>query len=32
MQGLEVVLVRLASTVASTLAKSVLTPRPGRGW
>ena len=31
MQGLEVVLVRLASTVASTLAKSVLTPRPGAG-
>ncbi|MFL1903995.1 NACHT domain-containing protein [Streptomyces tauricus] len=31
MQGLEVVLVRLASTVASTLAKSLLTPKRGAG-
>jgi hypothetical protein len=31
MQGIEVVLVRLASTVVSALAKSVLTPRPGAG-
>ncbi|MEW2395087.1 NACHT domain-containing protein [Streptomyces sp. NPDC046862] len=31
MQGLEGVLVRLASTVASTLVKSLLTPRPGAG-
>ncbi|CAM5354802.1 NACHT domain-containing protein [Streptomyces aurantiogriseus] len=31
MQGLEVVLVRLASTVASTVMKSVLAPRPGAG-
>ncbi|MEV5440370.1 NACHT domain-containing protein [Streptomyces sp. NPDC052682] len=31
MQGLELVLARLASTVAATLAKSVLAPRPGAG-
>ncbi|WP_149824216.1 NACHT domain-containing protein [Streptomyces tailanensis] len=31
MQGIEVVLARLASTVVSTLAKSVLAPKPGAG-
>ncbi|MFD6288735.1 NACHT domain-containing protein [Streptomyces sp. NPDC060205] len=31
MQGLEMVLVRLASTVASALAKSLLTPKRGAG-
>ncbi|SFG66838.1 NACHT domain-containing protein [Streptomyces mirabilis] len=31
MHGLEVVVVRLASTVAQTVAKSVLAPRPGAG-
>jgi len=31
MQGLETVLVRLASTVLSTVAKSVLAPKPGAG-
>ncbi|MFI1769150.1 NACHT domain-containing protein [Streptomyces sp. NPDC020800] len=31
MHGLEVVIVRLASTVAQTVAKSVLTPKPGAG-
>jgi hypothetical protein len=31
MQGLEVVLVRLASTVVQTVAKSALAPRPGAG-
>ncbi|MEU1515283.1 NACHT domain-containing protein [Streptomyces sp. NPDC005811] len=31
MQGLEVVVVRLASTVASTVARSVLKPGPGAG-
>ncbi|MFI6439768.1 NACHT domain-containing protein [Streptomyces sp. NPDC050759] len=31
MQGVELVLVRLASTVAQTVAKSVLAPRPGAG-
>ncbi|MGW3652147.1 NACHT domain-containing protein [Streptomyces sp. NPDC000878] len=31
MQGLEVVLVRLAATVAATVAKSALAPRPGAG-
>ncbi|WAZ20809.1 NACHT domain-containing protein [Streptomyces cinnabarinus] len=31
MQGLEVVLVRLAATVVQTIAKSALTPRPGAG-
>ncbi|WP_234377195.1 NACHT domain-containing NTPase [Streptomyces sp. TP-A0356] len=31
MHGLEAVVVRLASTVAQTVAKSVLTPKPGAG-
>ncbi|WP_255946586.1 NACHT domain-containing protein [Streptomyces odontomachi] len=31
MHGLEMVVVRLASTVAQTVAKSVLTPKPGAG-
>jgi NACHT conflict system protein/NACHT domain-containing protein len=31
MHGIEVVVVRLASTVAQTVAKSVLTPKPGAG-
>lgn len=31
MPGLEVVVVRLASTVVSTVAKSILAPRPGAG-
>ncbi len=31
MPGLEVVVVRLASTVISTVAKSILAPRPGAG-
>lgn len=31
MSGLEAVVVRLASTMVSTVAKSVLAPKPGAG-
>ncbi len=31
MPGMEVVVARLASTVVSTVAKSLLAPRPGAG-